>query len=58
MKAVKIQDGENNRIVFMPPTLAPELPTEEHYPLLDPKKTTVLVPQEPDALDLFNEETK
>ena len=57
MKAVKIQDGENDRIVFLPPTLAPELVIEESHPLLDPKKTTVLVPQHPDALDIFNEET-
>ena len=57
MKAVKIQDGENDRIVFLPPSLAPELPPEENHLLLDPKKTTVLVPQHPDALDLFDEET-
>ena len=57
MKAVKIQDGENDRIVFLPPSLAPDLPPEEDHPLLDPKKTTVLVPQHPDALDIFNEET-
>ena len=30
---------------------------QENYPLLDPKKTTVLVPLHPDALDIFNEET-
>ena len=57
MKAVKIQDGDSDRIVFMPPSLAPQLPPEENHLLLDPKKTTVLVPQRPDALDLFDEET-
>ena len=57
MKAVKVQDGENDRIVFLPPSLAPDLPPEEDHPLLDPKRTTVLVPQHPDALDIFNEET-
>ena len=57
MKAVRVPDGENNRIVFMPPSLAPELAVEENHPLLDPKKTTVIVPQNPDALDLFDEET-
>ena len=57
MKAVKIQDGENDRIVFLPPSLASDLPHEEDHSLLDPKKTTVLVPQHPDALDIFNEET-
>ena len=57
MKAIKFQDGENDRIIFLPTSLAPELPPEENYPLLDPKKTTVLVPQYPDALDIFNEET-
>ena len=57
MRAVRVPDGENNRIVFMPPSLAPELAVEENHPLLDPKKTTVIVPQNPDALDLFDEET-
>ena len=57
MRPVRICDGENNRIVFMPPSLAPELAVEENLPLLDPKKTTVIVPQNPDALDLFDEET-
>ena len=57
MKAVKIQDGDNDRIVFLPPSLAPQLPPVENHPLLDPKKTTVLVPEHPDALDLFDEET-
>ena len=57
MQAVRIGDGENSRIVFMPPSVTPELPVEEIQTHLDPKKTTVLVPQYPDALDLFDEET-
>ena len=57
MRAVRIQDGEDSRIVFMPPSLAPELPVEDIQTHLDPKKTTVLVPDNPDALDLFDEET-
>ena len=57
MRAVRIGDGENSRIVFMPPSVAPDLTVEEIQTHLDPKKTTVLVPQNPDALDLFDEET-
>ena len=57
MRAVSIGDGENSRIVFMPPSVAPELQVEEIQTHLDPKKTTVLVPKNPDALELFDEET-
>ena len=57
MKAVEIVNGQSSRIVFMPRSLATNLTVQDDHPILDPKRTTILVPYYPDALDLFDEET-
>ena len=47
-----IHEGEgSSRVVFMPTCLLGDLTVEEHCKTLDPRKVTVLVPRNPDALD-------
>ena len=58
MEAVKVKEtGDHcNRIVFVPKCFANNTPLQEEGEIIDPKRTTVLVPRHPDAIDVFPEE--
>ena len=58
MEAIKVNDtgDQCNRIVFIPKCFANNPSHQEEERIVDPKKTTVLVPRHPDALDVLGEE--
>ena len=58
IEAVKVQenDHQSSRLVFMPKCFVSNPPLQEDSTVVDPKKTTVVVPKHPDALDVFGEE--
>ena len=58
MEAVKVNESGDpkSRIVFMPKIFANNPSLQEEGQIVDPKRTTVLVPRHPDALDVFGEE--
>ena len=58
MEAVKVNDtGDHScRIVFMPKCFANNPSLQEEGQIVDPKRTTVLVPRHPDALDVLGED--
>ena len=58
MEAVKVNDtGDHScRIVFMPKCFANNPSLQEEGKTMDPKRTTVLVPRHPDALDVLGED--
>ena len=60
LEAVEVKDSGdhiNSRIVFMPKSFASNTSIQEEGQVVDPKRTTVLVPKHPDALDVFGEES-
>ena len=58
LKPVRIDDGNGQQesIVFMPSCLTDNLTLATELSIFDPPSTTVLVPQHPDGLDVFDEE--
>ena len=58
LKPVRIdnENGEQESIIFMPDRLADNLTLATELSIFDPPPTTVLVPQNPDGLDVFDEE--
>jgi hypothetical protein len=58
LKPVKVEDEneEQESIIFMPACLAADLTIATELSIFDPPLTTVLVPQNPDGLDVFKEE--
>ena len=58
LKPVRIDDenGQVGSIIFMPDCLADDLTLATELSIFDPPPTTVLVPQHPDGLDVFDEE--
>ena len=58
LKPVRIDDqnGQQESIIFMPACLAEDLTLATELSIFDPPLTTVLVPLNPDGLDVFKEE--
>ena len=58
LKPVMVTDSEAGtaRIVFVPDCLVKNVPEEEDGLIIDPMRTTVLLPRDPDALDLIGED--
>ena len=58
LKPVRVDDGNGQQesIIFMPACLADDLTIATELSIFDPPLTTVLVPQNPDGLDVFKEE--
>ena len=58
LKPVKVSDDEAGtaRIVFMPNCLAQNMGHEENGLAIDPTRTTVLFPRDPEALDAIGED--
>lgn len=58
LKPVKVTDSEAGaaRIVFVPNCLVQNMDDEEDSLVIDPTRTTVLLPRNPDALDVIGED--
>ena len=59
LKPVKVDGGNGHQesIIFMPACLTDNLTIATELSIFDPPTTTVLVPQHPDGMDVFREET-